>query len=175
MADPASLSNLRDIVEPATISLWPSAPGQILLCIMTLLWVSASVLLLWQRRQRNTYRRVALHELANIEEQIKSPQTRTAALRQLSILLKRVALAVYPRCEIASLTGNSWIAFLDQSMGGNSFSKGPVKVITSTMFEEDPGADLTTSDCNQIIQTVRRWITSHRVEEIPSATAKSGG
>ena len=164
----SSLSNLRDIVEPAAITLWPPAPGLVLLCTLVLLWVAVTVLLWWRHWQRNAYRRAALHDLTAIGRQVRSPQTRTAGIRQLSLLLKRVALAAYPRAEVASLTGNKWLGFLDQHMGGDLFSEGPGQVLATAMAKPNPGADLTDSDCNGMIQAVRRWITRHRVEDNPT-------
>ena len=167
----SSLTNLRDIVEPAAVTWWPPAPGMVLVAVLVLLWAIVAVFL-WSRRwQNNAYRRSALHDLAAIEEQVRSPLTRTAGIRQLSVLLKRVALAAYPRAEVASLTGNKWIAFLDQHISGDLFIKGPGQVLTAAVTEPNPGADLTDSDCDGMIQAVRRWITGHRMEDNP---AKAG-
>lgn len=170
----SSLSNLRDIVEPAAITWWPPASGLVLLCILFLLWTTVAALLWWRNRQRNAYRRAALHDLTAIGEQVRSPQTRTAGIRQLSVLLKRVALAAYPRAEVASLTGNKWIAFLDQHISGDLFIKGPGQVLIAAMTEPNPGTDLTDSDCDGMIQAVRRWITGHRVEDNSSDPAEAG-
>ena len=171
----SSLTNLRDIVEPAAVTWWPPAPGMVLVAVLVLLWAIVAVFL-WSRRwQNNAYRRSALHDLAAIEEQVRSPLTRTAGIRQLSVLLKRVALAAYPRAEVASLTGNKWIAFLDQHISGDLFIKGPGQVLTAAMIEPNPGTDLTDSDCDGMIQAVRRWITGHRVEDNLSDPAEAGG
>jgi len=164
----SSLTNLRDIVEPAAVTWWPPAPGMVLVAVLVLLWAIVAVFL-WSRRwQNNAYRRSALHDLAAIEEQVRSAQTRTLGIRELSVLLKRVALAAYPRTEVASLTGNKWLGFLDQHMGGDLFSEGPGQVLATAMAKPNPGADLTDSDCNGMIQAVRRWITRHRVEDNPT-------
>jgi len=164
----SSLTNLRDIVEPAAITWWPPASGLVLLCILFLLWATVAALLWWRNWQRNAYRRAALHDLTAIGDRMRSVQTRTLGIRELSVLLKRVALAAYPRAAVASLTGNKWIAFLDQHIGGDLFIKGPGQVLATAMAEPNPGADLTDSDCDGIIQAVRRWITRHRVEDNPA-------
>ncbi len=170
----SSLTNLRDIVEPAAITWWPPAPGMVLLGSLFLLWATVAALLWWRNWQRNAYRRAALHDLIAIGDQMRSPQTRTAGIRQLSVLLKRVALAAYPRAEVASLTGNKWIGFLDQHISGDLFFKGPGQVLAAAMAEPNPGEDLTDSDCDGMIQAVRRWITDHRVENNPADPAEAG-
>jgi hypothetical protein len=175
VADPASLSNLRDIVEPAGITWWPPAPGVVLLAVLILLWTAVAALLWWRNRQRNAYRRAALHDLAAIGVRLRSPQTRTDGIRQLSVLLKRVALAAYPRADVASLTGNKWIAFLDQHLGSDLFRKGPGRVLSAAMVEPNSGADLTPSDCDHMVKAVQQWITGHRVEDNASDTDGMGG
>ena len=42
--------------------------------------------------------------------------------REINIILKRVALAVWPRQEVAPLYGEEWAAFLDGSCGRSRFS-----------------------------------------------------
>lgn len=174
MSDSASLSNLRDIVEPAGITWWPPAPGLVLLGLLILLWTVFTVMFWWRRRQRNAYRRAALKELAAIEERIHHPQTRNEGVRQLSVLLKRVALAAYPRTAVASLTGDRWNAFLDRQVGGDTFTNGHGKVLVMAMVDPNPGEKLTTSDRHCLIQVVRRWITGHRVDSDLSNAAGTG-
>ena len=174
VSDPASLSNLSDIVEPASITWWPPAPGLVLLGILILLWTSFIVLLWWRHRQHNAYRRAALQELVAIEERLHYPQTRTEGIRQLSVLLKRVALAAYPRTAVASLTGDRWSAFLDRQIGDDTFSIGHSKVLAMAMVDPNPGAYLTTSDCQRLIQAVRCWINGHRMKYNFSDEAGTG-
>jgi len=174
VSDAASLSNLRDIVEPAGITWWPVAPGLVLLGLLMLFWTAFIGLLWWRRWQRNAYRRAALQELAAIEERIHHPQTRNEGIRQLSMLLKRVALAAYPRTAVASLTGDRWNAFLDRQIGGDTFSNGHGKVLVLAMADPNPGENLTTSDCRPLIEAVRRWITGHRVDNNMSNTTGTG-
>src|SRR5262245_3171457 len=42
----------------------------------------------------------------------------------LALLVRRTALAAFPRQEVASLAGPAWLAFLDRSYGGHEFSQG---------------------------------------------------
>jgi hypothetical protein len=100
----ASLENLRDIVVPEPPPLWPPAPG-----VWVLLIIAAAVLLaliLWWRRARarNAYRRAGLALLKNAR-----------TVRDVNIVLKRVALAVFPRSTVAPLWGDEWVAFLDRT------------------------------------------------------------
>ena len=174
VSDPASLNNLRGIIEPAGIPWWPPAPGLVLLGMLILLWTAFALMLWWRRWQRNAYRRAALQELVAIEERIRYSQTRTEGIRQLSVLLKRVALVAYPRMAVASLAGDRWSAFLDRQIGDDTFSIGHSKVLAMAMVDPNPGAYLTTSDCQRLIQAVRRWINDHRMKYNFSDEAGTG-
>ena len=108
MNDPADLSNLRDIIFPTEVPLWPLAPGWWIVgvAIVASAIVLAAMAILHHRR--NAYRRAALGELANIEHL----QAGEAAQR-ITAVLKRAALVAYPRVEVAALSGEAWPGSLD--------------------------------------------------------------
>jgi len=102
LQDSASLQNLRDIVVPEAPPLWPPAPGVWVLLVIILAVVLALFLWWWRARQRNAYRRAGLALLEN-----------AGTTRDINIILKRVALAAFPRPTVASLYGDEWVAFLE--------------------------------------------------------------
>ena len=136
--DAASLQNLRDIVVPEPPPLWPPAPGVWVLLSVILAVVLALFLLWWRARQRNAYRRAgpALLEGA-----------RTS--RDINIVLKRVALAAWPRPEVAPLYGDDWAAFLDESCARSRFS---------SLGTIDDAAEPT----RELTRSARTWIRHHR-------------
>jgi hypothetical protein len=172
--DPGNLSNLRDIIEPATIPWWPLAPGMVLIIVLIMLWTAVAMLLWWRHWRRNAYRRQALADMAAIATKIRSPQTRPTGLQQLSVLLKRVALAAFPRAEVAALAGAEWAKFLDGQIGDDFFRSGPGRVLAAASSDPDVGAELTPSDCDRLIQTARRWITAHRPAARTADSAEAG-
>ena len=112
---------LRDIHLPEPVGAWPPAIGWwlVLLALVAAVW-----LLVWRfRRRRLTPVRRALLELAELRADASlSPNEK---LRRLSILLRRVALTLHPRHEIAGLTGTAWLAWLDAALDRPRFSQGP--------------------------------------------------
>src|SRR5262249_19181416 len=105
-ADP--LAGLIDIPLPPPVSLlpqtWPSRIALVLLAvglIPRVWWLVRS----WRA---NRYRRAALAELNDIAYAPVQGQTTSA----LALLVRRTALAAFPRQEIAALTGRAWLAFL---------------------------------------------------------------
>ena len=102
------LAELRDIVTPPPPSAWPWAPGWWILLILGLLLLSTSIWWFWRWRQRSRPRRLALKQLAQLQQQEADPQT----LRQLSQLLREVALQSHPWEQVACLNGKRWLEFL---------------------------------------------------------------
>ena len=139
--DPYSLNNLRDIVIPDPPPLWPFATG---------LWIAIGVvvltigLIIWRLmivRRRNAYRRAGL--------QLLSAATST---RDVSVIMKRVALAAFPREQVASLYGGDWITFLQETCPSVSF--------TAEIAGEDSA-----SPSGEFITLARTWIQRHRVSD----------
>jgi hypothetical protein len=120
---------LRDIHAPALPDLWPPAPGW---------WVLAGLLLslaffagrrLWGRRRLRQRRRQVLEALARTGDKLAEGQDATLFLAEVSMLLRRVALARYPRRRVASLVGSEWLRFLDETGGEGQFSHGPARIL----------------------------------------------
>ena len=109
--DPASLENLHDIVGLDPVPLWPLAPGWygvggiLVVGLVFFIWS-------WIHRWRaNRYRRVALAELTQLEAAVHDASRRVSALAELPALVKRVALAAWPREVVASLSSQSLLEF----------------------------------------------------------------
>ena len=104
MDEKYSLTNLRDIVPPDAPPLWPLATEAWLLLLIL---ASIAAIFIYQRRQakkRDAYRRAGLALLDGV-----------STVHDVSVVLKRVALAAYPREQVASLYGEDWSTFLCQS------------------------------------------------------------
>ena len=115
------LSQLRDIHLPAPISWWPPAPGWWLLAMLIVAILIG--LFVWvRRRQRDGWRRSALDELARLRQQYAAqPTTAHNIVSELSVLLRRVAISCFPRAEVAMLSGDKWLAFLDRNLDESLF------------------------------------------------------
>jgi Domain of unknown function (DUF4381) len=146
--DPA-LDKLHDFYQPVPPSWTPHTIGwYVLFAIVTLaiLWFVFRAI---RSRHMNRYRRAALRELI------------TASPDQFSALLKRTALAAWPREKIASLTGEPWLKFLNETAATKSFLKSPGNRIELLAL----GADApSTEDTQQLRAIIAEWIRRHRVQ-----------
>jgi hypothetical protein len=101
--DPAAPSRaaMHDLLLPPPVPLWPATPAWIvlgavlLLALVWLLWRG------WRAWRRNAYRRAALRALRDAERP-----------GEIAAILKRTALAAWPRPHVAALAGTDWAAFL---------------------------------------------------------------
>lgn len=106
---------LRDIHLPEAVSWWPLAPGWWLLVGMI---IAMGVIGFFVYRY---YQHRRLHRAARLElEKIRLAYVETGdgqrLLRSVSIWLRRVCLSVYPRLDVAGLTGKAWLQFLDEAL-----------------------------------------------------------
>ena len=148
--DPASLDRLHDLVIPPPGPWWPPAPGWLILLGIAAIAVLAAMTVAFIHWQSNRYRREAIALL-------DSPDFKPS---EWSSLLKRTALARWPREQVASLTGKKWIAFLDRTGGTNGFSASPAEDLEEISF----GKEIHPAP-QDLKDAVRRWILNHRKEE----------
>lgn len=103
MIQQPSLEQLNDIVEPNDASWWP--PSWVALAVATIILVGVTILLIWifRRWQQSRARKTAMAQLL---------QQKNSSVEQLTVLLKRAALAYYPRELIAEKHSRAWLSFL---------------------------------------------------------------
>jgi hypothetical protein len=155
------VAGLVDIPLPAEVTLWPQTwPSRILLVVVAVGLILGALwaLHLWRV---NRYRRDALSELARIEA---GAATSTSAEVSVAVasLVRRTALAAFPREQVASLTGAAWLSFLDRTGGRRSFSEAPGRVLEISVYRQTPDVE-----SGELIKAVRSWIKQHRAEDTP--------
>lgn len=137
----ASLQNLRDIVVPQPPPLWPPAPG-VWVVLIVVLCALVALFLWWHRaRARSAYRRAGLALLDG-----------AGTARDVDVILKRVALAAFPRPRVAPLYGDDWVTFLDSTCSRARFA--PIAAA-------EPGAAATP----ELRRLAGTWIRHHRATE----------
>jgi len=156
MNDAGSLQNLNDIALPGPVAWWPLAWGwYVLLGIGVVVLVTLAVRQ-WRRWQRNRYRRQALRELSSIRDKSSGD-----SLQQLPVLLKRAALSVWDREEVAALNGRAWHRFLDDSAGMDRFCSGAGDTLDQLAYA-GAGASLPADPAlKQLLDAAEVWLKQH--------------
>jgi hypothetical protein len=158
----AGLEKLHEILLPDPVSWMPQTIGWYavlgVVLFLASLWVYGRV----RRYRANRYRRLALAELAIIERELQRPEKRTWALAEIPVLLKKTALLAFPRSDVASLSGEKWLAFLDKTVGGKNFREGEGRCLPDLAYAPASRiAELADESISKLLQLVRNWIKTH--------------
>lgn len=130
---------LKDIHLPEAISWWPLAPGWWGLVILALL-LAGLFFLGRALYRRGTLRREAQKALLDIQTRYKTHQSDPQLAADLSTLLRRITISYRPRAEVASLTDDAWLCFLDHGVANSrfkdAFSSGAGRVLTDAPYKQ---------------------------------------
>jgi uncharacterized iron-regulated membrane protein len=150
---PPPPNNLIDLLdrlvlpgEPPPVSMMPQTWGWVALGLILLALSGYGLWRYLRHRRANAYRRAALHLLAECHD---DPA-------RIAEILRRTALAAFPRADVASLTGDGWLRFLDQHAKGASFaSKGQaIAIAPYRPMPADPA----------LTRAAEAWIRQHRAQ-----------
>lgn len=156
------LERLHEIILPDPVPWMPHTAGWYALFALIVLGAGWWGYGRFRHSMRNRYRRLALRELSIIEDQMTQSRGHPKALAQISVLLKRTALSAFPRADVAGLSGDKWLAFLDETMGGKEFTQGEGRLLSELPFapvsrlEELPDKAI-----GNLLHLAHRWIKTH--------------
>lgn len=163
--DAASLTRLHDILTPPPVPWWPPAKGWYVLAALLLILTVLGLLRWWRHRGAEFYRHQALAEIRALQTLSAQPQQRAEALAALSGLLKRTALAAYPRHRVAALSGPAWWRFLDESAGMKEFSDGIGELLEKIVHGAAPADAADAERLADGFAAASRWVRQHRRAE----------
>lgn len=151
--DPSTLP-LRDLHLPDPVGWWPPAPGWwVLLALaaiaavwLTLRWLEA--------RRRQAPRRFALRRFKALCREYAKDGDGVRLSRELSALLRRTMLAYAPRADVAGLTGERWLEFLDRGLDRPHFRDGDGRALLDWPYRR-PDTRIDRSDVAALVDAVR--------------------
>ncbi len=150
---------LRDLHLPDAIGWWPLAPGWWVLILLVLLALGWLLLRLVQEWRFNAARRYAIRELASVESAYLEHKNVVTLAQQVSGLLRRGMLAYAPRHEVAGLTGESWLKWLDRDLPVPYFHTQGGKSILELPYR-DPEGDFGDVDINALLSAARMRLST---------------
>lgn len=163
------LAQLRDIHAPGMIETWPPAPGWWLLAALALAILLYGIYWLIQRWLANRYRREAMSELNELKNTWAADGDDQLFLASLQQLLKRVALTRFPRDQVAGLTGEAWVQFLDRSTGSHDFSMAAEsEALIDGAYRKDANIDI-----NALEEAARTWIEKHHSSHLEEVSVEA--
>ncbi len=155
---------LRDLHLPELIGWWPLAPGWWLLIILAVAGFAYLLYKAFNQWRRNAARRLALRELSRIQHDYQEGIGEISLAIELSELLRRTMLAYAPRNEVAGLTGEGWLRWLDQGLDDRPFSLGPGQNVESLPYRR-PDAIEDDVDVEGLIRAVQQRLRTPLLAE----------
>ena len=155
-SQPDPLSDLRDIHLPDPVSWWPPALGWWMVFGLGIVLI---VLAVWGYRRLRTpiSYRSARHELKGLREAYAANRQDHKLVTGLSVLLRRYAMALYGREQVAGLTGQQWLNFLDKTGNTNTFTHGVGNVLASLPYGSRESAN-----GDELLFVVEQWLKGNR-------------
>lgn len=145
---------LRDLHLPEPVGWWPLAPGWWFLLLVLAVLIAYGLTRAYQRRQRSAARRYALRKLARYEAEYLEHRNPVLLGKQLSQLLRRGMLAYASRDEVAGLTGDDWLNWLDRGMPLPYFHTDGGKSLMQLPYR-NPQDDCSDIDVDAMLSAVR--------------------
>lgn len=146
---------LKDIHLPETIGWWPPAPGWWLLPL-ALIALFVTVRYAYRRLTQKTAVKSAQKLLTALRQQPLEPEQ---TLQALSALLRRAAITLDSRKQVASLYGQAWLEYLDSNLPDAPFSQGIGRCLADAHYRPVLQDDI---DVNALFTLCERWLKHQR-------------
>lgn len=160
----AALQTLADIAVPPPVSMMPATWGWALLAAVLALLIAAAALRWLRQRRANRYRREALAALEALRPHLAAPESRAEALRAMAPLIKRTAIAAWPRRDVAALSGPDWVEFLRRSDGRGGLPASDWALLDDLEYRgQDALAQVDERQARAFFSAAAGWIEAHRV------------
>jgi hypothetical protein len=150
------LQQLHGIHVPPDAGYWPPAPGWWVLTGLVLLCLIVLLRWLYRRVKRGRRCRRILASLTELGQQSTANKGSNILVAQVSILLRRVALMTHARQQVAGLTGQHWLQFLDDTGGQGEFCNGIGRVLADGPYAPD-----TQVNVEELLALAARWINKN--------------
>jgi len=150
---------LRDLHLPEAIDWWPLAPGWWLVMVLAIVALGYLLRLYLHKHARGAARRYALRQLNELTAEFEQHHDVFEFSSQMSELLRRTMLAYAPRTEVAGLTGDEWLAWLDRDLDQPRFQSDTGRKLLELPYRR-PGDDISGLDLVDVVAAVRQRLAT---------------
>ena len=167
------IHGIEEVYLPASIAWWPHTLGWKVLLVCLVCWLGLVVIRAYGKWQGNRYRRQALLQLAAIRQSQASfkqhpdgsAQYKLAkqnALKQLPALLKLTALHAYPRNEVAQLSGEVWLRYLNECCASPCFDSSSGALLLAIDYQAATKWQADHAQTDALFSACQQWLQQHR-------------
>jgi len=156
---PEQSLELRDIHLPAEPGWFPPAPGWWLVLAAVLLGAVLVYFLIKYRKKQARFRQEAISLIEELlirheNRELPAPE----AIASISATLKRVAITLYGREQVAKLSGQDWLDFLDAHAKTSRFQTDDGRALVTSSYQAD-----TTVSVQTVAALAKDWIREQRL------------
>ena len=149
-----ALQQLKDIHLPQGISMWPTAPGWIVLYLILFACVLLFIYYRYQQKKRSYTADYALRQLIQLKKLMLHNPNHIHIAAEISTLIRRTALHYFNRKTIAGLSGQNWLQFLNNSGRTTGFNSDVGQVLINAPYSKHDNSDLT-----PLFLLTEKWLT----------------
>lgn len=148
-----ALAQLKDIHLPHAITMWPVAPGWIILLAIVLGGGFYASYIFYKRIKRQRTIKFALSKLKTFPDLLTDNPQNINIAAEISTLIRRTALYYFPRETIAGLAGQEWVNFLNRSGNGAPFTDKAGQILLVAPYSKQHSFDLL-----PLISATENWL-----------------
>ncbi len=148
--------DLGPLLEPNPVMFSFDTTGWKVFFTILFAFLVGAVVFQMKRYYKNAYRRSAIKRLFALEHQFTIAQNREF-VNACNLLLKQLAISVYGRFNVGTLTGRDWVMFLDDKSEKTDFS-GLDVLFYRTAVTNEP---ILTAQRKSIAIETKKWILTH--------------
>ena len=146
--------SLQDIHLPAPAGFWPLALGWWVLFALCILIISGLIYKVLQHKKRKKIRTAIYAQFDALEKKLVNNPS-NANVAAINTLLRQLAMQYYPRTKIASLAGNKWLQFLDESGDTQGFSRGAGRILIEAPYRLEK--QINNLNTHEFITLIKNW------------------
>jgi hypothetical protein len=148
-----AIKGIREVLPPDAISWMPATAGWKAVGVLALALACWFVVKRWRRWRANRYRREALAALSALAAAPPDEQ-----LEAIAVLLKTSALNAWPRGEVAALSGQGWVAWLESADA--RLSPASRELLSTAQYRGTQAVDA--AAVHNLAEEAAQWIRRHR-------------
>lgn len=145
---------LRPINEPGAVDWWPLGPGWWVLATVLIIALATLIVLMYRR---GALRRRAMPPLRDAVAQWHEAHDDRQLLETLNAWLRRVAMLLEGRTNVAALVGSDWQRYLDRCMDEAPFTTLPGQLLIDHHYRPDV-PELSAQSVTQLEALCSAWL-----------------
>ncbi len=151
---------LRDIHPLDTYLWWPFAIGWWFV-IAILLSVIIGLGVFYYPKKKNRMQHGTIAYALAVLKQLSKEENKSVLIARISRLLRRVCISLYGRKQVAGLTGERWLRFLDRKGKTTAFTEGVGRILVVYPYQE-------TADYprQELLLLVQQWLHNQRTQHV---------